>query len=103
MCACAATPAEAVTIKTFKPDAIAIEPPALIGGKISVAVAKPHVITATTSRIRTIPVLCGAGIRSTNDVRIARELGSRGILVASNITTSKNPAQSLQQLVDGLR
>jgi triosephosphate isomerase len=35
-------------------------------------------------------LLCGAGIVTTDDVKRAIELGSRGILVASGIVKSRN-------------
>jgi triosephosphate isomerase len=35
-------------------------------------------------------LLCGAGIVTTEDVKSAIELGSRGILVASGIVKSRN-------------
>ncbi len=100
---CANTPAIAVKIADFYPDAIAIEPPELIGGKISVSEAKPQVITKTTSQITDIPILCGAGIHSKLDVAHAVKLGAKGILVASGITNAKNPEKALTQLIKGLK
>jgi triosephosphate isomerase len=100
---CANTPAMAVKIADFYPDAIAIEPPELIGGKISVSKAKPQVITKTTGQIRDIPILCGAGIHSKLDVVRAVKLGTKGILVSSGVTNSKNPEKELTQLVRGLK
>jgi triosephosphate isomerase len=100
---CAATPAKAVNVAKFKPDIVAIEPPELIGGDISVSTAKPEVITKTTKQIKSIPVLCGAGIKTKRDVSQAVELGAKGILVASGITKARNPELALTQLVRGLK
>ncbi|MBW2970396.1 triose-phosphate isomerase [Candidatus Woesearchaeota archaeon] len=97
--ACAATPKEAVQIAKFKPDVIAIEPPELIGGNISVSEAKPEVITKTTHKIKT-PVLCGAGVHTRKDVQHAIKLGAKGILVAHAITNAKNPGKALKELVN---
>ncbi len=93
---CAATPAEAKKIAALKPDLIAIEPPSLIGGNISISKAKPEIITATTKTIKNIPILCGAGIKTATDVKKSIELGAKGILVASGITKAKNPEQVLK-------
>jgi len=102
VCACANTPADARNVAALGPDVVAIEPPELIGGNVSVSKAKPGILTATTSRIKHIPVLCGAGVKTTEDVAIARKLGTKGILVASGVTLAKNPAKALRDLVNGL-
>jgi triosephosphate isomerase len=96
---CASTPAEAFRVSKLKPDYIAIEPPELIGGKISVSEAKPEVITKTTNAVRKIPVLCGAGIHEKEDVIIAVKLGAKGILVASAVVKARNPEKILRNLV----
>jgi len=101
--ACAATPAEAKKIAKLKPDVIAIEPPELIGGKISISTAKPEIITRTTKAIRNIPILCGAGVHNAEDVRIALKLGAKGVLVASAVCLAKNPRKVLSELLKGLR
>lgn len=98
---CAGTPEMAVEIAKFNPDVIAIEPPELIGGDVAVSKAKPEVITATTERIKRVPVLCGAGIKSREDVEKAVELGAKGILVASGVVNAKNPAKALKDLLGG--
>jgi len=96
---CASTPAEAKKVSRLKPDYIAIEPPELIGGKISVSEAKPGVIAKTAKAIRKIPVLCGAGIHKKEDVKKAFQLGAKGILVASAVVKAKNPEKVLDDLI----
>ncbi len=98
---CANTPAMAVKVAKFKPDIIAIEPPELIGGNVAVSQAKPQVITQTTHRIKSIPILCGAGVKTKDDVSKAVQLGAKGILVASGVTNAPNPEKALTQLVKG--
>lgn len=100
---CAATPAEAKTIAGLKPDFIAIEPPELIGGNVSVSVAKPEIVTATTKAIKGIPVLCGAGIKTAQDVAKAMQLGVKGILVASGVTLAKDPEQVLKDFAAAMQ
>jgi triosephosphate isomerase len=48
-------------------------------------------------------VLCGAGIKDHDDVRIAIQLGCEGILVASGITKAENPEAALTDLVKGIK
>lgn len=98
---CAATPQEAKNISSLKPDFIAIEPPELIGSNVSVSQAKPEVITKTTRLVTNVPILCGAGIKTKEDVQIAIKLGAKGVLVAHGITSSKNPEKTLKELIDG--
>ncbi len=101
--ACADTPENAKEISLLKPDFIAIEPPELIGGKISVSVAHPEIITAVTDKVHRVPVLCGAGIHTSMDVAKAIELGTQGILIASSVVLAKNPEAVLKDLVEGLK
>jgi triosephosphate isomerase (TIM) len=101
---CADMPANAEKIASFKPDYIAIEPPELIGSGISVSKAKPEIITDTIRRVKKIsntPVLCGAGISTAEDVKIAMRLGSSGILVASAVVKAEKPEKKLEELLSG--
>jgi triosephosphate isomerase len=97
--ACAKTPEEAKKIEEFKPDLIAIEPPELIGGDISVSTAKPEIITDTVNNIKNIPVLCGAGVKTKEDVQKALELGAKGILLASGVTKAEDPEEEIRELL----
>jgi len=98
---CADTVANAEKIAEFKPDAIAIEPPELIGSKISISEAKPELITETILAVSKyeIPVLCGAGINKNNDVAKAIELGARGVLVASAFVKNDDPKKWLNDII----
>jgi len=100
---CAATDEEAKKIAGLKPDIIAIEPPELIGGNVSVSTAKPEVVTATTNAIKGIPILCGAGVKTKEDVRKAVQLGVKGILVASGVALAKNPEQVLRDFAAAMQ
>ncbi len=95
---CAATPNEVKKVARLKPDYIAIEPPELIAGKISVSKANPNIIKNSVNSTR-IPVLCGAGIKDAEDVRIALSLGAKGILVASGVLLSKNKKKSIEDII----
>ncbi len=102
---CAATPSIAGRIAAFSPDFIAIEPPELIGGDISVSKANPGIITKTVDTVRKVnpkvKVLCGAGVSCREDVSKALELGSAGVLVASAIVKSDKPDDVIVDLIGG--
>ena len=98
---CAASPNEVKKVKTLKPDYIAIEPPELIAGNISVSRAKPEVITKSVKLTR-IKVLCGAGIKTKEDVEKAIRLGAKGILVSSGIVLIKSPRKVLEDFAKAI-
>jgi triosephosphate isomerase len=85
-------------LSKLKPDFIAIEPPELIGGKISVSTAKPQVITNTIKASNKVSVLCGAGVHTKEDVEIALKLGAKGILIASGVVLNSNPGKEVYEL-----
>lgn len=91
----------------MEPDFVAIEPPELIGGDVSVTTANPRIVSDTVKAIRTISsgvgVLCGAGIKNGRDVAKALELGTDGVLLASGVVKAKDRGAVLRDLVSGLR
>jgi triosephosphate isomerase len=103
---CVKTPREARRIAQLNPDAIAIEPPKLIGGDVSVTTANPSIISKSVEAVHkvnpSIPVLCGAGVKSGADVKKALELGAEGVLVASGVTKAKDKKKAILDLVKGL-
>jgi triosephosphate isomerase len=104
--ACADDSAEAETLAKLSPEYIAIEPPELIGGDVSVTTAKPEVISRAVERIHAVnprvSVLCGAGVRTRKDVARAIDLGTSGVLLSSGVVKAKDPAATLRDLVKGL-
>ncbi|MEC7687325.1 MAG: triose-phosphate isomerase [Candidatus Thermoplasmatota archaeon] len=90
----------------LNPDMIAVEPPELIGGDISVSTAKPEIISDTVEIVKEInsdiSVLCGAGVKNQEDVSKAITLGSEGILLASGVVKSSEPRKVLLDLIKGL-
>jgi triosephosphate isomerase len=97
---CAENPEEIEAFAAFGPDFLAFEPPELIGdASKSVASEKPDSILDSVRLAQGIPVLVGAGINCARDVEISLSLGARGFLVASAIVKSKDPLQSLRELV----
>ncbi|MDD1647511.1 MAG: triose-phosphate isomerase, partial [Methanomicrobiales archaeon] len=85
------------------PDYVAIEPPELIGSGISVATADPEIIRRSVAAARKVnpdvKVLTGAGIQSGECVKIALELGTAGVLLASSVVKAQDPAVVLRDLV----
>lgn len=90
----------------MEPDFVAIEPPELIGGDVSVTTANPRIVTDTVESIRAISskvgVLCGAGVKNGKDVATALELGTDGVLLASGVVKAKDKKAVLVDLVSGL-
>ncbi len=89
----------------LNPDYVAIEPSELIGGEISVTTADPDIVKGAVAEVKKINsnvgVLCGAGVKTGEDVKTAIELGTVGVLLASGVTKATNPKQALLNLVSG--
>jgi triosephosphate isomerase len=106
VCACAADIDEARALSALQPDYVAVEPPGLIGGEISVTTADPEIVSGTARAIREISkdvgILCGAGIKNGQDVVKAIELGTSGVLLASGVTKVKDAKSALEDLVSKL-
>jgi triosephosphate isomerase len=93
-------------IAAFSPNFIAVEPPELIGGDISVTSADPGIISGSVDEVRSVDkkvkVLCGAGVKNGKDVAKAVELGSDGVLLASGIVKAKDKEKVIRDLASGL-
>jgi triosephosphate isomerase len=85
------------------PEYVAIEPPELIGSGVSVSKANPDIIRRSVAAVHAInphvKVLTGAGIQSGECVRIAVDLGTDGVLLASSVVKAKDPGAVLRDLV----
>lgn len=91
---------------SLNPHFIAIEPPELIGGDISVSKAKPEVVKGSVDAVKRVNhrviVLCGAGVKDKEDVRRAVDLGAKGVLLASGVVKAKRPEEVMRDLMDEL-
>lgn len=100
---CASTLAEVKKVALLHPDYIAYEPAALIGGDVSVTLAKPEIVSRAVEIVRQasskMKVLCGAGVHSRNDVQKALELGAAGVLVAHAVVKTKEPRKMVEKLL----
>jgi triosephosphate isomerase len=97
---------ESQAYSRFNPDFIAVEPPELIGGDISVTNAKPEVVSDSVSAVKKaapgVKVLCGAGVKNGKDVKKAIELGADGVLLASGVVKASDQKAVLLDLVSGI-
>lgn len=96
---CAESPEEIKKFATLKPDALAYEPPELIGSSDCSVASKPDCIRDSLKYAGDIPLLVGAGVSTVEDVRISLELGAKGFLVASAITKAKDPEAKLMEFM----
>ncbi|MEM2904793.1 MAG: triose-phosphate isomerase [Candidatus Bathyarchaeia archaeon] len=92
---CTNNPEVSQAAAALSPDMIAYEPPELIGTGISVSKARPEAVTDAIRLVRKItsalPVLCGAGVSTAEDVKVALRLGTGGVLLASGVVKAKDP------------
>ena len=88
------------------PDYVAVEPPELIGSGVSVSKADPGIIERSVNAVRSVnpdvKVLTGAGIQSGECVKIAVDLGTCGVLLASSVVKADDPEAVLRDLVSML-
>lgn len=103
ICVCAKDDEEVEIFSKMNPNFIAVEPPELIGGDISISTAKPELITKSVKSAGLVPLLIGAGVKNSQDVKIGIELGSKGILVASGVVKVENPKEALLELLSGFK
>ena len=102
ICACAADVKKAIALAKLGPTFIAVEPPELIGGDLSVTSADPSIVSDTVAAVKStnpdVRVLCGAGVKNGADVKKAIELGAEGVLLASGVTKASDVSSVLNDL-----
>jgi triosephosphate isomerase len=99
---CANNSRQVAAATALEPDAVAVEPPELIGTGTPVSKADPDVVTDSveaTSSVGDVPVLCGAGISTGEDLAAAADLGAEGVLLASGVAKADDPGAALEDLV----
>jgi triosephosphate isomerase len=100
---CANNPRQIAAAAALDPDAVAVEPPELIGTGTPVSKADPDIVTDSVdaaASVSDVPVLCGAGISTGEDLDAAAGLGSEGVLLASGVAKADDPKAALEALVD---
>ncbi|MFW5938751.1 MAG: triose-phosphate isomerase [Halanaeroarchaeum sp.] len=100
---CANDPDQIAAAAALGPDAVAVEPPELIGTGTPVSQADPDVVEDAVAAAEavdpTVDVYCGAGISTGDDLVAARELGADGVLLASGVAKADDPKAALEDLV----
>jgi triosephosphate isomerase len=100
---CANNPDQIAAAAALGPDAVAVEPPELIGTGTPVSQADPDVVedavAAAAAVDPSVDVYCGAGISTGDDLVAARELGASGVLLASGVAKADDPRVALEDLV----
>ncbi len=100
---CSNNEATSAGAAALAPDYVAIEPPELIGSGVSVSKANPEIIRRSVAAVHAVnpmvKVLTGAGIQSGECVKIAVDLGTDGVLLASSVVKAQEPATVLRDLV----
>jgi len=104
---CANNPAQIGAAAALGPDAVAVEPPELIGTGTPVSQADPDIVTGAVDAAARVDgdvdVLCGAGISTGDDLVSASDLGATGVLLASGVAKADDPRAALEDLVEPLR
>jgi len=91
---------------SLTPTFVSYEPAEFIGStSTSVAEAKPEIIAeaAKIAKEFGIPLIVGAGIKSTSDVKKSLELGAVGIAIATGVIKAPDPKAKLLELIEGFK
>ena len=103
---CANNPEQVAAAATLGPDAVAVEPPELIGTGTPVSQADPDIVEDAVAAAEAVDpgvdVYCGAGISTGDDLAAARDLGASGVLLASGVAKADDPRAALEDLVEPL-
>jgi triosephosphate isomerase len=101
---CANNPDQVGAAAALGPDAVAVEPPELIGTGTPVSKADPDIVTdavaAAAAVDERVDVFCGAGISTGEDLDAAGDLGATGVLLASGVAKADDPRAALEDLVE---
>ncbi|MFW9930240.1 MAG: triose-phosphate isomerase [Candidatus Thorarchaeota archaeon] len=102
---CSNNIATSIATAACNPDAIAMEPPELIGSGISVS-TKPEIVENTIKSVKkhfpSVHVVVGAGVSTKGDVRDSLKLNAEGVLLASAFVKAKNPEELLKSMVESI-
>ncbi|MCG3219665.1 MAG: triosephosphate isomerase [Candidatus Heimdallarchaeota archaeon] len=104
-CVCAASPLLSKAAASLEPWAVAMEPPELIGGDVSVT-TQPEIVKETVRLVDEVTketlVLCGAGVKTDEHVKGALDLGTLGVLLASGVVKAANQEEVVQKMAKAM-
>jgi triosephosphate isomerase (TIM) len=97
---CVSSLKEAKKFKKLKPYAMAYEDKKLIGTGKSITKYKSKDVSRFAELLKGTGIisLCGAGVSSVEDVKAARKLGCKGVLISSAVANSRSPERLLNKL-----
>lgn len=91
---------------SIHPTFVAVEPPELIGGDVSVTSADPEIVSYSVELVKEVApdvrVLCGAGVKTGSDLAVALDLGTDGVLLASGVALAKDVRSVARDLASGI-
>ncbi|MFC1649640.1 triose-phosphate isomerase [Patescibacteria group bacterium] len=93
-------------VTELKPSYVSYEPPELVGStETSVAESEPETIAeaADVAKESNIPLIVGAGVKNSNDVKESLDRGADGVAVARAVVTADDQREVLMDLVKGFR
>ncbi|MEM5831775.1 MAG: triose-phosphate isomerase [Candidatus Aenigmatarchaeota archaeon] len=94
---CAKDLSEAKKIDKLNPKYLSYEAPELIGTGKAISKYKAESLKKFIEITKSIPI-CGAGISEAIDVKIAKDLGAKGVLIASAFAKAKNKIKFLKEI-----
>lgn len=94
---CAKDLSEAKKIDKINPKYLSYEAPELIGTGKAISKYKAESLKKFIEITKSIPI-CGAGISEAIDVKIAKDLGAEGVLIASAFAKAKNKIKFLKEI-----
>jgi triosephosphate isomerase (TIM) len=99
---CVENAQEAQKVIEWQPDMIALEDPVLIGGKESIIANEAGKQKVKEFVDLHLPSKClvGAGVKDGNDMKVSRQMGADGVLIASGFDLSQNPQAVIEDLCE---
>lgn len=88
-------------ISGAKPDHILYEPPELIGSSTDSVASKPDSIKRAVEMAGEVPLMVGAGVKSSADVKVSLKMGAKSVGLASGFVLSKDPKRVLEDIASG--
>ncbi len=96
---CCKTLGQIERLVKLKPDFIGYEISELIGGEVSITDESPKSIGHAVEICGPIPVIVGAGVHKPEDLKKAKELGAKGVLISSAVVLAEDPKEALLRLL----